>query len=389
MQCCCRTRTQPIWGRCPTWLAAAAWLPPCMPPPLCTRWGRWPCTTNTSRSRWGLTTRWQVGTGAQGQDGWAAGTSDCHRDTRCTAAGQGSRLRTERQAGDGAAALLRSTGLPAGVVAKPSAALPVPSPACAARRPPPPPQPPPHPCTHTHTPHAHTASHPTQHPACPTHPPPGRPRATLMCSTWMMWTQLLPASRRCATSKTWPSGAPGRGCQGRRVRVWQSLGRPGRSAVVCARASRCASGSLLCHFRKHHPLCTARNHRTCPLACSGKGAGIMVTPFAAGHLLGGAVWRIRRNGEDYVYAVDCNHRWAVRTVHNELCTRLLFFLFIQSIMSAPREASFCAWNRDCRSAFSQPLAALGRPVHCPCPPASTMHPHPPTLCLRAAARSVI
>lgn len=41
----------------------------------------------------------------------------------------------------------------------------------------------------------------------------------------------------------------------------------------------------------------------------------MVTPFAAGHLLGGAVWRIRRNGEDYVYAVDCNHRWAALWWH--------------------------------------------------------------------------
>lgn len=43
---------------------------------------------------------------------------------------------------------------------------------------------------------------------------------------------------------------------------------------------------------------------------SGKGAGILITPFAAGHLLGGAVWRIRKNGEDYVYAPDYNHRWA-------------------------------------------------------------------------------
>jgi cleavage and polyadenylation specificity factor subunit 2 len=28
----------------------------------------------------------------------------------------------------------------------------------------------------------------------------------------------------------------------------------------------------------------------------------------AGHLLGGAVWRISRDGEDVVYAVDYNHR---------------------------------------------------------------------------------
>ncbi|PSC73960.1 cleavage and polyadenylation specificity factor subunit 2 [Micractinium conductrix] len=44
------------------------------------------------------------------------------------------------------------------------------------------------------------------------------------------------------------------------------------------------------------------------LALSGKGVGITLTPFAAGHLLGGAVWRIRWGGEDFVYAVDYNHR---------------------------------------------------------------------------------
>ena len=43
--------------------------------------------------------------------------------------------------------------------------------------------------------------------------------------------------------------------------------------------------------------------------CSGKGEGLVVTPFAAGHLLGGAVWRIRtRGGEEVGYAPDVNHR---------------------------------------------------------------------------------
>ena len=41
---------------------------------------------------------------------------------------------------------------------------------------------------------------------------------------------------------------------------------------------------------------------------SGRGAGITLTPFAAGHQLGGAVWRVRKAGDDYVYAVDYNHR---------------------------------------------------------------------------------
>jgi Cft2 family RNA processing exonuclease len=36
--------------------------------------------------------------------------------------------------------------------------------------------------------------------------------------------------------------------------------------------------------------------------------GVRVTPFAAGHTLGGAVWRIDVGGEEVVYAVDTNHR---------------------------------------------------------------------------------
>lgn len=40
----------------------------------------------------------------------------------------------------------------------------------------------------------------------------------------------------------------------------------------------------------------------------GKGQGLTVAPYAAGHLIGGAVWRISLDGEDMVYAVDYNHR---------------------------------------------------------------------------------
>lgn len=36
--------------------------------------------------------------------------------------------------------------------------------------------------------------------------------------------------------------------------------------------------------------------------------GVWVTPFAAGHMLGGAVWRVEVGGEEVVYAVDTNHR---------------------------------------------------------------------------------
>ena len=38
----------------------------------------------------------------------------------------------------------------------------------------------------------------------------------------------------------------------------------------------------------------------------GKGAGISVTPYVAGHMLGGTIWKIQKDTEDIVYAVDCN-----------------------------------------------------------------------------------
>ena len=44
------------------------------------------------------------------------------------------------------------------------------------------------------------------------------------------------------------------------------------------------------------------------LGGAGKGQGLSVAPYAAGHLIGGAVWRISLDGEDIVYAVDYNHR---------------------------------------------------------------------------------
>lgn len=40
----------------------------------------------------------------------------------------------------------------------------------------------------------------------------------------------------------------------------------------------------------------------------GKGEGIVIAPHAAGHLLGGTVWKITKDGEDVIYAVDFNHR---------------------------------------------------------------------------------
>jgi len=39
-----------------------------------------------------------------------------------------------------------------------------------------------------------------------------------------------------------------------------------------------------------------------------KGEGILIAPHVAGHLLGGTVWKITKDGEDVIYAVDFNHR---------------------------------------------------------------------------------
>nr|CAD1821014.1 unnamed protein product [Ananas comosus var. bracteatus] len=41
---------------------------------------------------------------------------------------------------------------------------------------------------------------------------------------------------------------------------------------------------------------------------SDKGEGILIAPHVAGHLLGGTVWKITKDGEDVIYAVDFNHR---------------------------------------------------------------------------------
>ena len=48
-------------------------------------------------------------------------------------------------------------------------------------------------------------------------------------------------------------------------------------------------------------------------ACAGNAEGFSITPFAAGHLLGGCAWRITTPGdEDIVYAVHYNHRKQAR-----------------------------------------------------------------------------
>ena len=41
----------------------------------------------------------------------------------------------------------------------------------------------------------------------------------------------------------------------------------------------------------------------------GKGHGLTITPYAAGHMIGGTMWKIVKDGEeDIIYAVDYNHK---------------------------------------------------------------------------------
>jgi cleavage and polyadenylation specificity factor subunit 2 len=45
-----------------------------------------------------------------------------------------------------------------------------------------------------------------------------------------------------------------------------------------------------------------------PFALQGKCQGIVVTPFGAGHSIGGTVWKIKKDSENILYTVDYNHR---------------------------------------------------------------------------------
>ena len=41
----------------------------------------------------------------------------------------------------------------------------------------------------------------------------------------------------------------------------------------------------------------------------GKGQGLQITPTGAGHMIGGSIWKIVKDGEeDIVYALDYNHK---------------------------------------------------------------------------------
>ena len=47
----------------------------------------------------------------------------------------------------------------------------------------------------------------------------------------------------------------------------------------------------------------------CFYKLKGKGHGLTITPYAAGHMIGGTMWKIVKDGEeDIIYAVDYNHK---------------------------------------------------------------------------------
>lgn len=44
------------------------------------------------------------------------------------------------------------------------------------------------------------------------------------------------------------------------------------------------------------------------LTILGKCQGISITAYPAGHTIGGTIWKIKKDTEEIVYAVDYNHK---------------------------------------------------------------------------------
>lgn len=48
-----------------------------------------------------------------------------------------------------------------------------------------------------------------------------------------------------------------------------------------------------------------------PMTCiwsAGKGHGLTITALPAGHMVGGTIWKIVKDEEEIVYAIDYNHK---------------------------------------------------------------------------------
>lgn len=63
----------------------------------------------------------------------------------------------------------------------------------------------------------------------------------------------------------------------------------------------------VCHLKVSK--CILRYLQTSLFNILGRGQGLVITPLPAGHMLGGTVWKIVKDGEeDIIYAVDYNHK---------------------------------------------------------------------------------
>eukprot|EP00047_Mylnosiga_fluctuans_P022572 m.122175 g.122175 ORF g.122175 m.122175 type:complete len:722 (+) comp9310_c0_seq1:211-2376(+) len=69
-----------------------------------------------------------------------------------------------------------------------------------------------------------------------------------------------------------------------------------------------------------------------------KAPGITITAYPAGHMLGGAIWKITKEPEELVYAVDYNHRRERHLLGAPLDTMLRPTLLITNAIHAAREA---------------------------------------------------
>ncbi|MEW5308501.1 MAG: hypothetical protein WDW38_000456 [Sanguina aurantia] len=78
-------------------------------------------------------------------------------------------------------------------------------------------------------------------------------------------------------------------------------------------------------------------------ALTGKGKGITITPYNAGHSIGGSVWSITKDGQQVVYAVDYCHKKEKllnSTAIHELFSRpSLMITDTTSVLSAPVNSS--------------------------------------------------
>lgn len=69
---------------------------------------------------------------------------------------------------------------------------------------------------------------------------------------------------------------------------------------------------LLVHHKEgpgNNPIYTVCKNVVLFFPLTGKGHGLSITPLPAGHMIGGTIWKIVKDGEEeIVYAVDFNHK---------------------------------------------------------------------------------